>query len=345
MRKVPVLLLVLVLVAGGTWLLHDFREFADSPLSLRDQTLRFIVPRGASLRQVTGELESAGALDRSYYFILLAALGGSAHRVQAGEYEITRGMTPRQLLEILVSGKVLQHALTVVEGWTYPQLLDALHGHDAIAKTLGGPSDPRIMALMGDDVTRHPEGRFLPDTYYFPRGTTDVAFLERAFAAMEREVAGAWEGRADGLPLGSPYEVLILASIVEKEAARPEERARIAGVFVRRLLRGMRLQSDPTVIYGMGGSFDGNLRRQDLRADTPHNTYARPGLPPTPIALPGRASIWAAVRPEAGESLYFVARGDGSHHFSVTLAEHNRAVERFQLRRAAAVGESSPAQR
>jgi UPF0755 protein len=340
MRKVPALLLALLIITVIFSVLYDFQKFADSPLQVKD-TVRFVVPRGASLRQVARDLESVGALDRDDYFILLATLDQNAHRVQAGEYEISRGTTPRQLLEILVAGRVRQHAVTIVEGWTFPQLLNALHGHEAIAKTLEGPSDPRIMALI-DDATKQPEGRFLPDTYYFPRGTTDIAFLGRAFEAMEREVGQAWAARADGLPLGSPYEVLILASIVEKEAARREERARIAGVFVRRLLRGMRLQSDPTVIYGLGERFDGNLRRQDLQADTSHNTYVRPGLPPTPIALPGRAAIWATVRPEEGESLYFVARGDGSHYFSATLAEHNRAVERFQLRGRAAFDASSP---
>jgi UPF0755 protein len=219
-----------------------------------------------------------------------------------------------------------------VEGWTFRQLLSALRRHEAVRDTLDGLSDEAIMARLGYPG-KHPEGRFLPETYQFPRGTSDLEFLRRAYDGMQRALAAAWQGRAEDLPLDSPHEALVLASIVEKETGLASERARIAGVFVRRLRRGMRLQTDPTVIYGLGEAFDGNLRRRDLAADTPYNTYTRAGLPPTPICLPGKAAIEAVMHPAHGTSLYFVARGDGSHQFSDTLEAHNRAVQKYQLNR------------
>jgi UPF0755 protein len=227
---------------------------------------------------------------------------------------------------------VIQYALTVIEGWTFRQMLEAVRAHEAIRRTLDGLDDAGIMARLGRPG-EHPEGRFYPDTYHFPRGTTDAEFLTRAHRKMQAAVEEAWGRRAAGLPYASPYEALVLASIVEKESGVAAERDQIAGVFVRRLRKGMKLQADPTVIYGLGTEFDGNLRRRDLEADNPYNTYTRTGLPPTPISLPGGGALRAAVAPAEGTALYFVAKGDGTHHFSATLDEHQRAVTRFQLRR------------
>jgi len=228
-----------------------------------------------------------------------------------------------------------------VEGWTFPYVLEAVRRHGAIRETLAGLSPEVVMERIGEPGV-HPEGRFLPETYLFPRGTTDVEVLRRAYRDMATLLAQAWQGREAQVRLKTPDEALVLASIIEKETGQPAERPRIAGVLLRRLQRGMPLQVDPTVIYGLGDRFDGNLRRQDLARDTPYNTYLRPGLPPTPIAMPGRASIQAALHPEEGASLFYVARGDGSHVFSVSLEEHQRAVARYQLRRGPEKSEPRP---
>jgi UPF0755 protein len=222
--------------------------------------------------------------------------------------------------------------LTLVEGWNFREVLEAVREHPVIVDTLPAEATASdVMALLGHP-DEHPEGRFFPDTYLFPRDTTDVQFLMRAFERMETILEDEWEQRAAELPLKDPYEALILASIIEKETGRADERTEIAGVFIRRLRKGMLLQTDPTVIYGLGDSFDGNLRRRDLEADNPYNTYRRAGLTPTPIAMPGRDAIHAALHPADGDALYFVAKGDGSHQFSATLGEHNRAVRRYQLK-------------
>ena len=219
----------------------------------------------------------------------------------------------------------------MVEGWTFQQLRQALSEHPKIAHTLGALSDAEIMARLGRPG-EHPEGRFFPDTYHFPIGTSDEAFLRRALAAMDQRLNHVWSQRRSDLPFNDPYQALILASIIEKETRLPAERPTIAGVLARRLRKGMPLQTDPTVIYGLGQAFSGNLRRQDLLADTPYNTYTRKGLPPTPIALPGEGALAAAVNPTSGDALYFVATGEGGHAFSATLEEHNRAVRRYQLK-------------
>jgi UPF0755 protein len=232
---------------------------------------------------------------------------------------------------MMISGKVRQYALTLVEGWNFRQVMDAVQSHPSLAHTLQGLENAAIMAQLGHP-DEHPEGRFLPDTYHFPKGLSDVAFLQRAYDAMAQTLAQEWEGRAVGLPLQTPYEALILASIVEKETGLASERQAIAGVFVRRLEKRMRLQTDPTVIYGMGERYDGNIRKQDLLEDTPYNTYRRLGLPPTPIAMPGRDAIHATLHPDDSQNIYFVSRGDGSHHFSATLEEHNNAVIKYQLK-------------
>jgi UPF0755 protein len=304
----------------------------DAPLAVPAAGHVVEIPRGTPFAAVADRLHAAGVLARPRVLSWYARLTGHAARVRAGEYRLEPGLTPRGLLDRLVAGRVLLHAITLVEGWTFAQVRAALAANDALTQTLAEATPEEIMAALGAPGT-HPEGQFFPDTYRFPRGTTDLALLAQAHAAMRERLAEAWEARAPGLPYDDPYAALTLASIVEKETSVDAERARVAGVFVRRLRLGMRLQSDPTVIYGLSATFDGDLRTRDLKADAPYNTYTRAGLPPTPIAMPGAASLRAAVAPEEGDALYFVATGEGgAHHFSATLAEHERAVERYLAR-------------
>jgi UPF0755 protein len=325
------LLVVLLGALAALLLWQEWQRSLDRPVQVPADGLLFRVPPGASMSAVAQGLAAEGVLEHPEYLVWEARRLELAGRVQAGEYRIPPDLRVRELLDLLVSGEVVLHALTVVEGWTFAQLLDAVRADPVLQPTLAPDADgARVMARLGRP-DEHPEGRFLPETYHFPRGTTDLELLGRAYRAMADALAEEWAARAPDLPLETPYEALTLASIIEKETGRAAERARIAGVFVRRLQRGMRLQTDPTVIYGMGDAFDGNLRRRDLRTDTPYNTYTRGGLPPTPIALPGRAAIHAALHPADGDALFFVSRGDGSHEFSATLAEHNAAVRRYQL--------------
>ncbi len=318
-----------ILVAWG-WMEYD--EFINTPLALPEEGMTYELKPGATIRSVAQELSDEEVLRKPVLLRLLARWSGQASRLKAGEYHLPSGITPPQLLEILTSARVVQHALTIIEGWTFKQLMAAVRRDEALTQTLQDTPDDQIMSRLGFE-TIHPEGRFYPDTYHFPRATTDVEFLQRAYRRMEQFLLEAWEQRDKDLPLNTPEEALILASIIEKETGIPEERSKIAGVFVRRLKKGMRLQTDPTVIYGMGEAYDGNIRRRDLAADTPYNTYVHAGLTPTPIAMPSGAAIEAALHPEPGKALYFVATGDGGHHFSATLEEHNDAVRRYQLKR------------
>jgi UPF0755 protein len=258
-------------------------------------------------------------------------MSGAATQIKAGEFDIPSGTDAFGLIAMLVAGDVVQYSFTIIEGWRYSEMLAALREHEAIELTDLDPQE--VMAMLGKPDL-HPEGQFLPDTYYFPRGTRDIDVLHRSHDALVATLDGLWETRGVEVAVNTPYEALVLASIIEKETGLEHERREIAGVFSRRLRRGMRLQADPTVIYGLGPDWDGDIRRADLQADTPYNTYTRAGLPPTPIALAGRASIMAAVDPQPGESLYFVATGEPnrSHYFSATLEEHNEAVQRY-LRR------------
>ncbi|MBN1237151.1 MAG: endolytic transglycosylase MltG [Gammaproteobacteria bacterium] len=300
----------------------------DSPLDVPGERVLLEVPSGSPLHRVSEELARRDMLEHPRVLTWYAGLTGDARRIHAGEYELRPGMTPRDLLGKLVSGQVYMHQLTVVEGWRYADLRRQLNAHEAVAAS--GLDDEELMARLGSPGL-HPEGQFLPDTYRFPKGTSDVELLRLAHDALRQRLAEAWESRAPDLEVTTPYEALTLASIIEKETALASERRLISGVFHERLRRGMRLQTDPTVIYGLGETFDGDLRRRDLTTDTPYNTYTRRGLPPTPIALPSAASIDAAVEPERSGALYFVATGlpDGSHVFSETLEEHNRAVRRY----------------
>jgi UPF0755 protein len=318
----------LSLVAWLGW--RDYHRFESTPVGV--EALVDFRP-GMRLKDLADALEGAGARAVPWWqWRLLAERSGLADRLKAGEYRIEPAMTPGDVLAAIAAGRVVQHRVTIVEGMRFSELRVLLAAHPVLVQTLGGLPDTEVLTRIGATES-HPEGLFLPDTYFFPRGFSDEDLLKRAYWAQKKVLREAWEARAEDLPLADPYEALILASIIEKETGRAGERPEIAGVFVNRLRQGWRLQTDPTVIYGLGDRFDGNLRRVDLETDTEYNTYTRFGLPPTPIALPGRAAIEAACQPQRTEHMFFVARGDGSHVFSKTLAEHNRAVARYQLGR------------
>jgi UPF0755 protein len=326
------LLLIAILAAAG-WFYLDYRRFVDAPLTVTQPDATIDIARGETYRTIVEQLRREHVTDASpWYWRALGRELGTEGKLHAGEYALTVGLTPRLLLQKMAAGDVLQHHFTIVDGWTFKQLRLALAADAGLAQTLPGMSDADIAQKLGI-VETNPEGWFLPETYSWIKGDSDVSVLKNAHAAMQKALDKAWATRATDVPLASPYQALILASIVEKETARPDERALIAGVFVRRLKTGMRLQTDPTVIYGMGAAYAGNIRRTDLETDTPYNTYTRDGLPPTPIALAGTPALDAALHPAAGDALYFVARGDGSHEFSSTLDAHNRAVQKFQLHR------------
>ena len=317
-------LLVMALVAGGAaawWLLR--------PLPQGAPVLELEIEPGTTPRGVARNVVKAGVQTDARLLYAWFRLSGQDRQIKAGNYEIPAGTTPYDLLQKLARGEESLRALTLVEGWNWRQVRAALAREEFLRQDAAALSDEALMAELGRPGVA-PEGRFFPDTYAYAKGSSDVAVLRRALHSMDRRLQQVWEMRAADLPLSTPDDLLILASIVEKETGRAADRAEIAGVFINRLRIGMPLQTDPTVIYGLGEAFDGNLRRSHLRADTPWNTYTRSGLPPTPIAMPGKASMMAAVQPAATKALYFVARGDGSSHFSASLDEHNRAVNRYQ---------------
>lgn len=332
-RRIAFKLLGLAILLGsgfGAWIMMDYHAFVDEPLTFENKGINYQVSAGTTLTSIAKNLEQRGVIDNATYLLWLGRLSGTADTIKAGEYRFNDGITPQRLLQQMVNGEVVEYAITIVEGWSFRQLMDAVHSNEFLLHALSDYNDEQIMEKIGHSG-EHPEGRFLPDTYHFPRLTTDVAFLQRAYNAMQVFAENNWSERRENVAVKTPYEATILASIVEKETALPSERKQIAGVFDRRLQKRMRLQTDPTVIYGLGRAFDGNLRRRDLRKDTPYNTYLRKGLPPTPIAMPGRAAILAVLNPDASDDLYFVSRGDGSHEFSATLEEHNSAVVEYQL--------------
>jgi len=327
-------LLVCVAAAAG-WLQHEF----EAPGPARE-AVRIDVEPGTSVRSVLAKLESEGSLRNARTVAWYLRLHGRKPRVQSGAYELPAHASPAQILALFEEGKVILEQVTVVEGATFADFLDALEQHPRVAHTLSGKSAAEIMAALGHPGLS-PEGEFFPDTYRFAANTSDAAILALAYDSMQRTLGAAWQARSPDLPLATPYDALILASIIEKEAALESERPIIAGVFVNRLRKGMRLQSDPTVVYGLGEHYDGTIHTRDLLRDNPYNTYTREGLPPTPIALPGRESLLAAARPADTAALYFVATGlgDGAHHFSSTLQEHNSAVQTYLERlRASAHG-------
>jgi UPF0755 protein len=330
-RLVFSVLLICALIIAVV-LSYEFYRFTQQPLAIPENGLIYELHPGASVISIANDMAKAGYLNHPRYFRLLAQYNGVTQSLRAGEYNIPYGATPAVLLTMFTSGKVIGHTLSLIEGWNIHQVLAAVNEHNDLVHTLQGASPGTIMERLLHPG-EHPEGRFYPDTYHFPRGTTDVEFLKRAYQRLQSVLENQWEKRNKNLPLQSPYEALILASIVEKETGKAEERPMIAGVFIRRLANGMKLQTDPTVIYGMGDSFKGNISRSDLVTDTPYNTYLHAGLPPTPICMPGEAAINAVLHPDNGKALYFVAKGDGSHYFSATLEEHNIAVRRFQLKK------------
>ena len=329
-RLIGFVVLVGSLLLAWAWM--QYQGFRETPLAIGPEGLVYEVPRGASLAAVAKDLEARGVVANSDYLAWYGRYTGQANRIRAGEYRLEPGLDPDGLLALLVSGRTVSYNLTLIEGWNIRQVRAAVAAHPMLEHTIGDLDDAALMERLGRPG-EHPEGRFFPDTYQFSRGTTDLDFLRRAMHAMDRELEAAWAARVADIPLENPYQALILASIIEKETGLAEERRDIAGVFSRRLRLGMKLQTDPTVIYGMGERFDGNIRRADLREDTPYNTYVHGGLPPTPIAMPGREALRAAVDPAPGKTLYFVSRGDGSHVFSATLEEHNAAVRKYQLKR------------
>lgn len=303
----------------------------NKPVML-EEPLLFNVPQGSSFIEVVGRLESKGLVSDRLWLRLYGRLEPGQTRIKAGEYEFVDGMSPRDMIGAMVSGDTKHWYVQFIEGWTFKDMRAALARAERLEKVTGQWTTEQIMAAVGAEG-EHPEGRFFPDTYAFTSSESDLDLLKRAFNRMETVLAEEWAVREEGLPYDTPYEALIMASIVERETGAPHERDQVAGVFVRRLQKGMRLQTDPTVIYGMGDSYQGRIGRKDLRTYTPYNTYRINGLPPTPIALPGRESIHAALHPDKGDALYFVARGDGTHKFSRTLSEHQKAVREFQLNR------------
>ncbi len=319
----------LAAAVGVSWV----RAWLATPLHIGSEPATVEVAPGQSLTAVAQGLATRGLLEHPRLLALYARYTGADARMRAGEYAIPPGTTPATLLQLFVSGAVVQHTVTIVEGWTFRDLRKALANQPALVATTRDLTDAQVMAQLGEEG-RHPEGLFFPDTYLFGKGTRDLEVLRQSRERMRKELDAAWKARHDDLPLADEYQALILASIVERETGLAAERPRIAGVFVERLRRGMRLQTDPTVIYGLGAKFDGNLRRADLERDGPYNTYTRAGLPPTPIALPGAGSLHAAVQPDVRGELFFVATGlgDGAHVFSKTLAEHEAAVRQYLIR-------------
>jgi peptidoglycan lytic transglycosylase G len=316
--------LIGALMAAGAYLYLSWHR----PLHVSDEI--YEVKPGTSLRGLGRQLHERGILADPYTFIWLGYLTGRSRQLKAGEYRFRAGISAAELLDQVVTGRVVKYPLVIVEGWNFRQVMHAIESAPKLTLTLTGATPAEIMSQLGHPGL-HPEGQFFPDTYYYSRGHTDAQILASAFDKMQTTLENEWKNRAADLPLNDMDEALTLASIIEKETARPEERPLIAGVFINRLRRHMRLQSDPTVIYGLGARFDGNIRLNDLRADTAYNTYTRGGLPPTPIAMPGLKSLDAALHPADTPALYFVSRGDGSHVFSATLEEHAAAVAKYQL--------------
>ncbi|MGB4468022.1 MAG: endolytic transglycosylase MltG [Azovibrio sp.] len=325
LRTFLLLALSLALLAGG------FHGWLKQPLRLPADNVEFRIPAGTGLRGVVRILDQAGVKVQGELLVLAARLSGKEGSIRAGTYGIAAGTTPEALLDALVEGKVLQVEVRLIEGWTFRQWRSLLTAHQGLEHVTTALDERDLMQKLGfPDIA--PEGMFFPDTYRVDKYSTDLELLSQAARAMQRHLEREWAGREPGLPYRTPYEALIMASLVEKETGVAADREMVAGVFVNRLRSGMRLQTDPAVIYGLGERFDGNLRKVDLQTDTPFNTYTRTGLPPTPIAMPGLAALQAALHPARTGAFYFVARGDGSSHFSRTLDEHEQAVNRYQRR-------------
>ena len=322
---------VLPLVIAG-FLAFDAYQFLHSPLLTPEQQFELEVKPGATTRSLARNLNEQGMMKRPLWWEAYARYTGDARSIKTGEYSLSTSLTPIALLGTLQKSQQKQHSLTLLEGWNIWQVREALANHDVLEQTMQSVADEDVMAFIGAEPG-HPEGQFLPDTYPFPKGTTDAEFLLRAHKELQKTLQAAWQNRSDTVPVASPYEVLVLASIIEKETSVESEREIISGVIAGRLQKKMRLQMDPTVIYGIGKDFNGNITRKDLRTETPYNTYTIPALPPTPIAMSSAASINAAVNPADTKALYFVADGTGGHVFNETLEGHNAAVRKFILKK------------
>ncbi len=327
---VPLVLVIGACAGAASWLWQDMQAVLERRIVLHEHSELFEIERGTSLAEIARRMENLGWIGNDLYLRVEARRLKVGANLKAGLYEVYDGTTLRKLLQQFVNGDVKVFKITFIEGSTFAEMREILAGHKHLIHTMEEKNDAWVMAQIGSSF-EHPEGRFFPSTYNFSNGDSDLDILRRAHHRMLELLAFHWESREPDLPYESPDDALIIASIIEKETGRADERTQIAGVFVRRLRLGMKLQTDPTVIYGIGKNFDGNLRRVDLETDTEYNTYTRYGLPPTPIAMPGEASISAGLRPAPGKFLYFVGKGDGSHAFSTSLAEHNAAVRRFQL--------------
>ncbi|GAB3628743.1 endolytic transglycosylase MltG [Pandoraea terrae] len=320
-----ILLLVVVALAAGGAMYH----WANAPMTLAQPALDVTIKPYSSVRSVAVQLRAGGVPVHPLLFNLLARVMDVGTKLKSGNYEFATGISPYELMQKLARGDVNQYVVSVIEGWTFKKMRAEIDANPALKHDTSGLPDADLMQLIGADRAEA-EGMFFPDTYLFPKGSSDVEVYKRAYRLMQRRLNEAWASRAAGLPYNSPYEALIMASLVEKETGQADERSQVAAVFVNRLRKRMLLQTDPTVIYGMGDLYTGRIRRRDLTTDTPYNTYTRPGLPPTPIALPGAASLAASLNPAQSDALYFVARGDGTSHFSANLQEHNRAVDKYQ---------------
>ena len=321
--------LAVPLAAAALLIAASCIRYPLADLPLRSSPLSFSINSGSTLRSATQQMVQAGVLKRALPFEIVTRLYGDPRNIKAGNYEVESGVTPLELIEKLTRGNQSALAITFVEGWTFRQMRRMLNEHPALNHDTRDLSDIDILQRLGIERDS-PEGLFFPDTYHFGHGVSDLNILRRSYQLMQKHLAAQWERRSLDIPLATPYEALILASIVEKETGKSVDRSLISAVFLNRLKLGMKLQTDPAVIYGLGELFDGNLRKQDLLADSPYNTYTRTGMPPTPIAMPGLASLHAAINPAATDALYFVAKGDGSSHFSHSYEEHDRAVTKYQ---------------
>ena len=321
-----ILLCTIVAMLLGVWLLY----YAIAPLKLQPNSQEIVIQANSGLKSIANQLVEQGVLKEPWRFILMTKLLNKEQFLQAGNYTLNKNISPYHLMLSLNHGKTTQGSVTFIEGRTFAQMQAKLVINEAVKQTIAGLSEADVLKLVGSDM-QVAEGLFFPDTYYFNRNTSDVTLLRRSFESMQSKLDKAWVNREANLPYRNSYQALIMASIIEKETGKASERPMIAGVFINRLRIGMRLQTDPTVIYGMGSQYKGNIRKKDLMTDTPYNTYTRDGLPPTPIAMPGLASIEAALHPAKTKALYFVGKGDGSHVFSNNLNEHNRAVVHYQL--------------
>lgn len=330
MKKIFSIIFAIILILFA-WGWSSYNNALDDHLIIESTDIHYSIKPGSSLSFIIYDLAKKNIIRNPRYLLWYARINGLSNKMKAGDYLLSNKLSSREFLNDIFSGKVVQYSLTIIEGWSFQQLLNALNKHVEIKHTINKSSKEDVMLKLGL-AGIHFEGQFLPDTYLFPKMLSDIDFLKRAHLAMQNTLKEEWNRRAVGILYKNSYEALIMASIIEKETGKASERSQISGVFVRRLKKRMRLQTDPTVIYGMGDRYKGNIRKRDLLRDTPYNTYRRRGLPPTPIALPGRDAIYAALHPVDGDALYFVARGDGSHQFSATLREHNKAVIKYQLK-------------